>query len=41
MDRLRMIYDLTDGDEADLFDAAMDYRDGNAQANDNNQINGQ
>ena len=32
MDRLRMIYDLTDGDEADLFDAAMDHND-----NKNNQ----
>lgn len=28
MDKLRMTYDLTGDDEADLFDAAMDYRDG-------------
>lgn len=38
MDRLRMTYDLTDGDEADLFDAAMDYNGGNAPGNGNNQI---
>lgn len=41
MDRLRAAYLLTEEDEGDLFDAAMDYKDGKAQANDNNQINGQ
>lgn len=41
MDRLRAAYILTEEDEGDLFDAAMDYKDGKAQANDNNKINGQ
>lgn len=39
MDRLRDTYSLTEEDEGDLFDAAMDYRDGNAPGNGNNQTN--
>lgn len=39
MDKLRAAYILTEEDEGDLFDAAMDYRDGNASGNETNPIN--
>ena len=39
MDRLRSTYSLTEEDEGDLFDAAMDYKDGKTQGNDNGQSN--